>query len=297
MTEAKPISPTARYEDVAKIFLSEPCAADGDPNEHMGGDFGRIEEEFGRYLDESLSPRGPESLFDLVAEVDPPRGGVAVDVGCGRGREAVRLARRFEMHVHGVDPRSSTLAKAAERIASEGLQDTMDLHVGRAEAIPLPDESVDLLWCKEALTFTDLSAAMHEFHRVMRPAAVCVLYQVITGPAMSDAEAQWFAAQEMGFGTARSLRPTDVEAAAAAAGLAVRQRVDYAGEWGELGEEHDGSAGHRLIHTSRLLRQPQRYIDRYGEDNYRIMLLDCLWHVNRMIGKLWGVAFVVARSQ
>src|SRR5688572_21984910 len=100
----------------------------------------------------------------------------------------------------------------------------------------------------------------------------------------------------MGFGLPRSVRPADVESAVVAAGLVVRQRVDYASEWGEAGEEQAGAAGRRVVHAARLLRQPQRYIARYGETNYRIMLIDCLWHVYRMIGKLWGVAFVIARS-
>ena len=29
---------------------------------------------------------------------------------------------------------------------------------------------------------------------------------------------------------------------------------------------------------------------------YRIMLGDCLWHVYRMIGKLYAAAFIFARS-
>lgn len=43
---------------------------------------------------------------------------------------------------------------------------------------------------KEAITFTDLDAAMREFHRVMRPGAVGVIYQVLTGPAMAASEAE-----------------------------------------------------------------------------------------------------------
>src|SRR5207248_8654949 len=135
----------------------------------------------------------------------------------------------------------------------------LDIQVGRAEAIPLPDESVDVVWCKEVLTFTDLDAAIGEFRRVMRPSAFGLVYQVITGPAMSDAEARWFNSHEMGFGSARSLRPADVETAISAAGLVLRERVDYGSEWGEAGEERSGAAGRRLRHAARLIRQPQRY--------------------------------------
>ncbi len=290
---AQPFERSARYEDVEMIFGPSPAAPEAEDTGRVGADFGQIEEDFGRFLDESLTPRGPDALVELLAGADPLQGGVAVDVGCGRGRDVVRLAGRFGLHVHGVDPRSSNVQLAKERAAAEGLADRIDLHLGSAEAIPLPDDSVDVLWCKEVITFTDLSAAMGEFRRVLRPGAVGLIYQVLTGPTMTRAEAAWLASQEMGFGAARELRPADVEEAITAAGLEIRQRVDYASEWGEAGQERDGAAGRRLTHAARLLRAPQRYIDRYGATNYRIMLADCLWHVYRMIGKLWGVAFLI----
>ena len=221
----------ARYEDVERFFrygTTGPGAGLG--FEEIGAAFGLIEEEFGRYLDESLSPRGPESLYDLVRDADPPERRVAVDVGCGNGRDAVQLAGRCGLHVHGIDPRPHSIEAARLRGNAEGLSGMLDFHVGSAEAIPLPDESVDVLWCKEVLTFTDLDPAMREFHRVMRPTAVGVIYQVITGPAMSDDEASWFNSHEQGFGSSTSLRPADVEAALAEAGLVVRKRVDYASE-------------------------------------------------------------------
>lgn len=294
MAQSSPFERSARYEDVEEIFQDGPPVADDEDSWRVGEDFGRIEEDFGRFLDESLKPRGPDCLDDLLAGTNPPRGGVAVDVGCGRGRDIVRLASRFELRVHGVDPVPSNVERAKTRAAAERLDDRIDVHIGCAEAIPLPDASVDVLWCKEVITFTDMGAAMREFRRVMRPGAVGVIYQVLTGPAMSAAEARWLAGQEMGFGPARTLRPADVEEAITAAGLEVRQRVDYASEWGEAGQERDGAAGRRLAHAARLLRAPQRYIDRYGATNYRIMLADCLWHVYRMIGKLWGAAFLIA---
>ena len=64
----------------------------------------RLEEEFSATLDESLHPRGPDLLFDLVAGLNLPPGAVAVDVGCGEGRQAMTLHRRFGFHVTGIDP-------------------------------------------------------------------------------------------------------------------------------------------------------------------------------------------------
>lgn len=295
MTRSSPFERSTRYEEVEEIFRVGAPVAEDEDSHRVGEDFGSIEEDFGRFLDESLTPRGPDSLDDLLAGTNPPRGGVAVDVGCGHGRDVVRLANRFELYVHGVDPMPSNVEQTKVRSAAEELEDRVEAHIGRAEAIPLPDASADVLWCKEAITFTDIGAAMREFGRVMRPGAVGVIYQVLTGPAMSDAEARWLSGQEMGFGPARNLSPAEVEEAIAASGLEIRNRVDYASEWGEAGQERDGAAGRRLIHAARLLRAPERYIDRYRATNYRIMLADCLWHVYRMIGKLWGVAFLISQ--
>jgi hypothetical protein len=76
------------------------------------------------------------------------------------------------------------------------------------------------------------------------------------------------------------------ETAIAAAGLRMDDRIDVSSEWGELAEERSGNGGRRLLHASRLLREPQRYVARFGEAAYKIMLGDCLWHVYAMIGKL-----------
>ena len=285
----------ARYGDVEAIFAAESPDSDVADPLAMGEAFDRVEEEFGRFLDESLHPRGRDSLDDLLASTNMPRGGVGVDVGCGSGRNVVALATRFGLYVHGVDPAPGNVEKARQRAATAGLHDRTDLQVGRAEAIPLPDATVDVLWCKEAITFTDLDAAMREFHRVMRPGAVGLIYQVLTGPTMSATEADWLTAQELGFGAARIVRPDDVEGAIETAGLELVERDDYASEWGEAGAETDDGPGRRLLHAARLLRAPQLYIDRYGPTNYRIMLADCMWHVYRMIGKLWGVALLFKR--
>ncbi len=291
---------SANYEQIRQVFFPLPARPRGGAKRTpagVGSDFDAVEEQFGQFLDESLSPRGPGSLYDLVAANDPAPGGVAVDVGCGNGRDTVRLAERFGLHVHGVDPLSANIQKAKVRAGEALLDLAIELHVGRAEALPLAAGTVDVVWCKEVITFTNVDVAMREFRRVLRPTGFGVIYQVVTGPAMTEDEAQWFADQEMGFGPAQSLRPSDIGSAVISAGLVVRQRVDYASEWGEAAQEADGAGGRRLVHTARLLRDPHRYIQRFGEENYRVMLVDCLWHVYRMIGKLYGAAFVIGHPE
>jgi len=258
-------------------------------------DYPRIEAEFQDFLDGSLSPRGPSSLFDLVGTLELPVNGEAIDVGCGEGEEGIELAQRVGLRVHGVDPVQRHIDLPAAQTGSLG--GSFDFRPGVAEALPFPDASADLVWCKEVLMFADLRRAFAEFKRVLRPGGVGLVYQVLSGPRMNDAEAYAYWSHDLGYGEARSVRPADIEAAIASAGLNLQRRVDFASEWGEYAQEHTGAGGRRLVHAARLLRDPRRYIDKYGETNYHIMLGDCLWHVYRMIGKLHGAAFIFNKSE
>ena len=254
------------------------------------GSFPEIEEEFQRFLDLSLDPRGPDAIFDLLASELPAGAASAVDVGCGDGRHSVRLAERFGLQVVAVDPVPSQFAgDTAQRALATG---RVTFTAGRAEALPLPDESADVIWCAEALMYADLDAALREFARVLRPEGVALVYQVFTGPGMSEPEAAAFWEPE-----ARSVRPQDVEAAIRSVGLELRRRVDFGSEFGERAQERDGAGGRRLIHVSRLLRDPDRYISKFGRANYQIMLGDCLWHVYRMIGKLHAAAILFSHPR
>ncbi|MCI3949738.1 MAG: Methyltransferase type 11, partial [Acidimicrobiales bacterium] len=164
--------------------------------------------------------------------------------------------------------------------------------VGGIEALPLPDGAVDVVWCREVLSLVgDLAEGFAEVCRVLRPAGRAVVIQVcrterLTADAASGALAS--------LGDHPSF--DELAAAVAAAGLVVDERIVLGSEGGEWGEERSGTAGRRLLHAARLLRDPERYVARFGRTNYEIMLGDCLWHVHRMTGGLSGSIWVLSRS-
>jgi ubiquinone/menaquinone biosynthesis C-methylase UbiE len=43
-----------------------------------------------------------------------------------------------------------------------------------------------------------------------------------------------------------------------------------------------------------LIRDPDRYVTRFGKQNYDIKLGDCLWHIYRMIGKLSSRVYLLS---
>jgi demethylmenaquinone methyltransferase/2-methoxy-6-polyprenyl-1,4-benzoquinol methylase len=102
------------------------------------------------------------------------RGMHVIDVGVGTGlvaREAARLAGDARC-VTGIDP---SLGMVRQAKVPTGVR----LLEGRAEALPLPDESADFLCMGYALRHvSDLSIAFAEFWRVLRPGGILCLLEI-----------------------------------------------------------------------------------------------------------------------
>jgi SAM-dependent methyltransferase len=253
--------------------------------------FPEVEEEFDEDLDNSLDPRGPDMLFDLVAQFALPAGASAIDVGCGEGKHVVQLADRFGLSVLGIDPvpRHVEIARAA----TAGLTGVA-IEPGTAEQIPAADATASLIWCRDVLVHVkDLARAFEEFRRVLRPGGRALIYQMFGTSGLEPRESAWLWAT-MGV-TPESADPAHAEEAMRTAGLHIDQRVIVGTEWGEWSQEHDGTGGRKLLHAARLLRARDTYVERYGQGAYDIMLGDCLWGVYGMIGKLERRVYVLSR--
>ena len=241
----------------------------------------RIEEEFSAVLDQSLEPRGPGLLYDLVARLGLGAGAVALDVGCGEGRQALALYQRFGFRVTGIDPVPRHIEVARAAVGPDGPV----FEIGTAEDIPAGPGTADLVWCRDVLVHVrDLPHAYAEFRRVLRPGGHVLVYQMFGSELLEPREAAWLWAT-MGV-VPESADPARTEAAIAAAGLRIGERLLIGSEWSEWVEERHHSASRKLLHASRLQRDRASYLERYGQAAYDMMLGDCLWHVYAMIGKL-----------
>jgi SAM-dependent methyltransferase len=127
--------------------------------------------------------------FDLVAEdyelgraawphevVDGVEGEVVLDLAAGTGKLTRLLVPRFG-RVIAVEPLPGMRA-VLERIVPEA--EALD---GTAEAIPLPDASVDAAFVAEAFHWFDAPAAARELARVLRPGGMLrLVFNVWKGP-------------------------------------------------------------------------------------------------------------------
>ena len=143
----------------------------------------------------TVGREGDARLAEQLSRLQP--GDSVVDIGCGPGT-AVRRAARLKASVIGVDPAPVMLRVA--RILTKS-SETIHYATGTAEALPLPDGSVSVLWTIASIHhWADLDAALREAKRVLSPAGRLVAIERRTQPgAGGHASHGWTDEQAMAF--------------------------------------------------------------------------------------------------
>jgi arsenite methyltransferase len=125
------------------------------------------------------------AMFGLLLLEEVPLSGATtvLDAGCGTGFPLIELAERLGSgaQVHGIDPWSAGLARAAEKIASR-LTKNVTLHEGTASSMPFPDHTFDLIVSNLGVNnFDDREAAIRECRRVARDGSTLALTTNLQG--------------------------------------------------------------------------------------------------------------------
>jgi malonyl-CoA O-methyltransferase len=112
-----------------------------------------------------------------------------VDVGAGTGYCTESLARSFpKANLIALDIAEGMLRTLSQR---EGLQGRAHRICGDAEALPLRDQSTDVLFSNLALQWcTDLMVVLREFKRILRPDGV-VLFSTFGEATLSELRTAW----------------------------------------------------------------------------------------------------------
>lgn len=118
---------------------------------------------------------------------------VIVDLGCGTGHAASALGRRWpEARVIAVDFAPGMLREAARREEAPRIERLC----ADAESLPLPDASVDLLFCNLMLPWCDdPDAVFTEIARVLRPRSL-LTFSTLGPDTLIELREAWRAADD-----------------------------------------------------------------------------------------------------
>jgi arsenite methyltransferase len=166
-------------------------------------------------LGDSFHPGGAVLTAELIAALQVGPGNTVADVACGPGTSSLQLAQERGCDVVGVDlaPPPDPLDEPRVRFLQ-----------GDAEALPLPDGSVDGVLCECALcTFPDKEQAAAELVRILRPGGRLALSDVVAEQDRLPAELAGVAAWVACIADARPF--PDVTALLAGAGFEI-ERVE-----------------------------------------------------------------------
>jgi ubiquinone/menaquinone biosynthesis C-methylase UbiE len=245
-------------------------------------------------LDRSLDPRPPESLYDTFADLGVRRIHVVLDIGCRDGRHSIELARRFGCEVVACDLILQYVEKTRERISKEGFEGRIRVVEGPIESLPLGDEMVDHVWCRDMLNHVRLPDALSECFRVLRPGGRMLVYQTFATDLCEPGEASrlWNSMAIVPENMSRAY----FEQNAADAGFEITAVDEVDSEWREFWlETGDRRTVDDLLRAARLRRREDELVARFGRDRYEAALGDSVWGVYQLLGKLCPTVYVLMR--
>jgi arsenite methyltransferase len=129
------------------------------------------------YSDDELSGVPAEAVAWALGVGNPVRharlvpGEVVLDVGCGGGIDTILAARKVGPagRVIGLDLLEDMVERAQATTEAAGVDAWVELRTGEMEAIPLPDQSVDVVVSNGVINLSARkSRALAEIHRVLR---------------------------------------------------------------------------------------------------------------------------------
>jgi SAM-dependent methyltransferase len=109
-------------------------------------------------------------------------GKTVLDFGCGSGANTVLLANRGA-RVFAVDISESLLRLAGRRLEVNGLTGAATFIAASAHDLPLPSNSIDVVFGIAILHHLDLALVSREVHRVLRPGGRAIFQEPVRNSA------------------------------------------------------------------------------------------------------------------
>lgn len=100
-----------------------------------------------------------------------------LEIGCGTGKTAAYMTKRFGYKVTAVEKNEIMIQKAKDRWMFEGLN--IQLIQGDAEQLPCLNDSFEFVLGESILAFTDKERVISECYRVLQKSGKLVVIEMI----------------------------------------------------------------------------------------------------------------------
>ncbi|HEY6132055.1 MAG TPA: methyltransferase domain-containing protein [Halioglobus sp.] len=138
---------------------------------------------------ESLVEATDELTNQMLHLAELREGLQLLDVGCGTGKAACRMAKEYSARVIGISPSEACIERSRSLADASGQQDLASFRNGDGTAMDFGDETFDRVWVMESShLMQDKRALIRECARVLRPLGRVVLCDVIMKRKLKLAE-------------------------------------------------------------------------------------------------------------
>lgn len=124
---------------------------------------------------------GKEATDHLIQKCGINKATHVLDVGCGGGNTACRIARELGSRVIGIDISDVMVKQARIRAQKEGVADLVEFRVADVYDLPFEDASFDVVLVESVLTPLPGNKvdALKQLHRVLKPGGVIGVNETI----------------------------------------------------------------------------------------------------------------------
>ena len=114
--------------------------------------------------------------FQMLPRMEQPR---ILDVGCGKGRPTLELARLSRGRVVGLDVDPSSLNTFARKVEQAGLSDRVQAVRGSMFAVSFPDGCFDVVWAEGSIFVIGFERGLKEWCRFVKPHGYLVVHEMV----------------------------------------------------------------------------------------------------------------------
>lgn len=248
--------------------------------------------------DKTNNPISRDLLLDLVADNGVNENSLVLDIGCANGGLSRQLLAKTNCTIEGVELLPLLVDMGNKENQELRVAGKFKIQQGGMSNIPFEDNHFDFVFCSDVIGLVeDLDVAFKECARVLKPDGKMLVYATsFKTDRMSESEAE-FLGKTLGGDRGTLLTVSETEAAISKH-FKINEKRIIGSQFGQKAIEKQGAdseAVKNLLKIARLQTWPEKYIEKYGEKTYQIVLGEVMWSPFILLGKLEPTVFVVQR--